>query len=46
VTVLLAIFRTNYCPYALIMPMSGKYDVYADDKPKGKEKRKLMCQNM
>jgi hypothetical protein len=46
VTVYLTIFITNYCPHALIMPMSGKYDVHADEKPKGKEKRKAMCKNM
>jgi hypothetical protein len=26
--------------------MSGKCDVHADETPKGKEKRKLMYQNM
>lgn len=46
VTVLLAIFRTNYCPHALIKPMYGKCDVHADEKPKGKKKRKVLCQNM
>jgi len=46
VTVLPPVFRTNYCPHAFIMPMSGKCDVHADEKPKGKEKRKVMCQSM
>ena len=43
VTVLLAIFRTKYCSHALIMPMSGKCDVHADGKPKGKEKCVKTC---
>jgi len=38
--VLLTIYRTNSCPYGLIV--SGKYDAHADEEPKDKKKRKVI----
>jgi hypothetical protein len=39
-TVLLTIFRPNYFPHVLIMPMSGEGDVHADEQHKDKKKGK------
>jgi len=37
---LLTIYRTNSCPYGLIV--SGKDDAHADEEPKDKNKRKVI----